>query len=99
MTPAIRIQTIVCLFGAIPLGRTGWIIYIKRNCVAVSLPWIPCRSTKANSFMLSARAWKCSPCPHPHYKFVGVIKILNNHDNYTTDTGKGVAVEYVTQTA
>ena len=34
-----------------------------------------------------------------HYKFVGVIEIPDNGDNYTADTRKGVAVEYVTQSA
>ena len=38
------------------------------------------------------------PLTAPHYKFVDIIKILNDRDNYTADTGKGVAVEYVTQT-
>ena len=31
-----------------------------------------------------------------HYKFVGVIEIPDDGDNYTADTRKGVAVEYVT---
>ena len=31
-----------------------------------------------------------------HYKFVGVIEIPDAGDNYTADTRKGVAVEYVT---
>ena len=34
-----------------------------------------------------------------HYKFVGVIEIPNSDDNYTADTRKGVAVEYVTKSA
>ena len=34
-----------------------------------------------------------------HYKFVGVIDIPDNGDNYTADTRKGVAVEYVTKSA
>ena len=34
-----------------------------------------------------------------HYKFVGVIEIPDDRDNYTADTRKGVAVEYVTQGA
>ena len=34
-----------------------------------------------------------------HYKFVGVIEIPDTGDNYTADTRKGVAVEYVTQSA
>ena len=34
-----------------------------------------------------------------HYKFVGVIEIPDDGDNYTADTRKGVAVEYVTQSA
>lgn len=34
-----------------------------------------------------------------HYKFVGVIEIQDSGDNYTADTRKGVAVEYVTQSA
>ena len=34
-----------------------------------------------------------------HYKFVGVIEIPDYGDNYTADARKGVAVEYVTQTA
>jgi len=34
-----------------------------------------------------------------HYKFVGVIEIPDDRDNYTADTRKGVAVEYVTQSA
>ena len=34
-----------------------------------------------------------------HYKFVGVIEIPDPGDNYTADTRKGVAVEYITQTA
>ena len=34
-----------------------------------------------------------------HYKFVGVIEIPDDRDNYTADTRKGVAVEYVTQRA
>ena len=34
-----------------------------------------------------------------HYKFVGVIEIPDDGDNYTADTRKGVAVEYITQTA
>ena len=34
-----------------------------------------------------------------HYKFVGVIEIPDSCDNYTADTRKGVAVEYVTQSA
>ena len=34
-----------------------------------------------------------------HYKFVGVIEIPNDGDNYTADTRKGVAVEYVTKSA
>ena len=34
-----------------------------------------------------------------HYKFVGVIEIPDNGDNYTADTRKGVAVEYVTKSA
>ena len=32
-------------------------------------------------------------------KFVGVIEIPDPGDNYTADTRKGVAVEYVTKTA
>ena len=34
-----------------------------------------------------------------HYKFVGVIEIPDDRDNYTADTRKGVAVEYVTKSA
>ena len=34
-----------------------------------------------------------------HYKFVGVIEIPDDGDNYTADTRKGVAVEYVTKSA
>ena len=34
-----------------------------------------------------------------HYKFVGVIEIPDSGDNYTADTRKGVAVEYVTKSA
>lgn len=34
-----------------------------------------------------------------HYKFVGVIEIPEPGCNYTADTRKGVAVEYVTQSA
>ena len=34
-----------------------------------------------------------------HYKFVGVIEIPDAGDNYTADTRKGVAVEYVTKSA
>ena len=34
-----------------------------------------------------------------HYKFVGVIELPDDGDNYTADTRKGVAVEYVTQRA
>ncbi len=34
-----------------------------------------------------------------HYKFVGVIEIPDDGDNYTADTRKGVAVEYVTHSA
>ena len=34
-----------------------------------------------------------------HYKFVGVIEILDDGDNHTVDTRKGVAVEYVTKSA
>ena len=34
-----------------------------------------------------------------HYKFVGVIEIPDSGDNYTADTRKGVAVEYITKSA
>ena len=34
-----------------------------------------------------------------HYKFVGVIEIPDDRDNYTADTRKGVAVEYVTKSS
>ena len=34
-----------------------------------------------------------------HYKFVGVIEIPDSGDIYTADTRKGVAVEYITQSA
>ena len=34
-----------------------------------------------------------------HYKFVGVIGIPDDRDNYTADTRKGVAVEHVTKSA
>ena len=34
-----------------------------------------------------------------HYKFVGVIEIPDDRDNYTAETRKGVAVEYVTKSA
>ena len=34
-----------------------------------------------------------------HYKFVGVIEIPDSGGNYTADTRKGVAVEYVTKSA
>ena len=34
-----------------------------------------------------------------HYKFVGVIDIPDSGNNYTADTRKGVAVEYVTKSA
>ena len=34
-----------------------------------------------------------------HYKFVGIIEIPDSGDNYTADTRKGVAIEYVTQSA
>ena len=34
-----------------------------------------------------------------HYKFVGVIDIPDSSNNYTADTRKGVAVEYITKGA
>jgi hypothetical protein len=34
-----------------------------------------------------------------HYKFVGVIENPDSSDNYTADTRKDVAVEYVTKSA
>ena len=48
---------------------------------------------------LDQRMVKDTTAIHAIRKFVGVIEIPDSGDNYTADTRKGVAVEYVTKSA